>query len=99
MNATRLIGIGCLHINIDSAKLVTKGPVTDIAVDKRRVWNDNRLLLKSLNFGCTNADLFYDTANGTCFDPVAHFERTFSQKNKARNEVLDNVLQAKTDTK
>src|SRR5690606_13609462 len=97
MNPARFGRVGSLHVDIDAPELVAMGPVANIAVDKRRIRHDDRLLLEGFHFGRTHADLLDDAADRASFHPVADLKGTLGEQNETGNKVLYDVLQAKTD--
>ena len=74
-------------------------PVDDRIGDQLRVWHNDRGARESLDLGTAHADPLDNAFVLSNLHPITHFNRSFSEQNKAGDEIIDDALQAKADTR
>ena len=87
---------GDVEGNLHRAAAVGVGPVNDLVGDEVAVGQDHVRAVARADDGRADADAPHLTRGISDLDHVAHFHRPFEQQDDARDEIVDDVLQAKS---
>ena len=100
-NLHHLGGIGAVgHTDLHHhpADAVAQHPVGHLGGDQLGVRHQHIGTVESADLGVADAHPLHVALGGADHDPVARLDRTLKQQDQAGNKVVDDVLQAKTDT-
>src|SRR4030095_13912861 len=89
--------VGDVDWNVETTPIIRRRPVRDALSHELRVRHDDLRALPCAHRGGPDADPSHLALNLADLDGVAHAHRSLEEQYQARNEVVDDVLQAEAD--
>ena len=90
--------VGDSYANLNPPPRIAQGPVHEFLRDQGCVRNDRISAIARANRARTDADILHNAGNTPDFDGIPGMNRTLKQKNQPRKKVVNDILQAETDT-